>query len=141
MLLNLHTIDITNASLVKGIRKSILYKAVLRTLEGECIDNADVSVILVNDDEILELNTKYLHHNYTTDVITFPLDEGKKVEGEIYISVDTAREQAKEYLVTFINELTRLAIHGTLHLVGYDDATKKERLQMHELENKYLEQP
>lgn len=112
---------------------------VIRVLEGEKIRDADVNVVFTSDDAIHELNRKYLKHDYPTDVISFSLsDDEDKIEGEIYISVDTASKQAKEYKVTLHNELKRLAAHGALHLAGYDDDTDKRRSFMSELETKYI---
>jgi len=107
------------------------------TFVGENIKIAIVNVIFVDDDKILELNNKFLNHNFTTDVITFDFDE-ENIAGEIYISVDTAERQAKEYKVSLKNELKRLSIHGVLHLIGYDDDEDEKREIMHKLENKYL---
>ncbi len=83
------------------------------------------------------MNREFLQHDYYTDVITFPLEE-KPLEGEIYISVDRAREQAAEHNVGVYHEVRRLAIHGTLHLLGHDDATTQEREEMRSLENHFL---
>lgn len=98
---------------------------------------AAVTVILMSDDDLLQLNREFLKHDYYTDVITFVLEE-EPLEGEIYISVDRAREQALEYKVTLHNEVCRLAIHGALHLAGYDDGTESEREAMRVLEDTYL---
>ena len=122
-------------------RKFLPYKeireVIVTAFVGEKITNANLNVILVDDEQILELNNKYLGHNFTTDVITFDFNE-KTIAGEIYISVDTAERQAKEYNVSLKNELKRLAIHGGLHLTGYDDNNIENREIMHHLENKYL---
>lgn len=109
-------------------------------LKGEKKNNAVVNVVYVDKDEILKLNNEYLQHNYYTDVITFSLneDDTKEIDGEIYICVDVAEEQAKEYKVSLSNELSRLAIHGLLHLCGYGDKTDEEQKLMRSLENKYL---
>lgn len=109
-------------------------------LKGEKKNNAVVNVVYVDKDEILKLNNEYLQHDYYTDVITFSLNEGdtKEIDGEIYICVDVAEEQAKEYKVSLSNELSRLAIHGLLHLCGYGDKTDEEQKIMRSLENKYL---
>jgi rRNA maturation RNase YbeY len=96
-----------------------------------------VTVILVSDDELLSLNRKYLAHNYLTDVITFPL-ESDPLEGEVYISVDRAREQAREHSTGLYAEVARLAIHGALHLCGHDDASVHDRNAMRQLEDLYL---
>ncbi|MBL7973739.1 MAG: rRNA maturation RNase YbeY [Candidatus Kapabacteria bacterium] len=133
------SVSVTYTVPAQGINTTRITNAIQRTLQGEKVKQADIAVIIVSDDELLELNKMYLNHHYYTDVITFPLgDEGGPIEGEIYISMDTAAAQAKEYSVSRTNELTRLAVHGTLHLVGYDDATKEQRQHMHVLENKYI---
>ena len=105
---------------------------------SEKIKRANVSIIFVDDKFILDLNKKYLKHNYTTDVISFNLEENSDLKGEIYISADTAEKNAGLYKVSLTNELIRLAIHGTLHLTGYEDDDESNRKQMTDLENKYL---
>jgi probable rRNA maturation factor len=101
---------------------------------------ADVGIIFVDDNGIRELNKKYLNHDYVTDVISFPVDEVDGViEGEIYICVAQADRQAREYKISLKNEISRLAIHGMLHLVGYEDTTPEQRAVMREKEDRYLE--
>ena len=73
---------------------------------------------------------RYLNHDYATDVISFPLENGAVLEGEVYVNLDRARAQARVYGVSFSNEVARLVIHGTLHLVGYDDSTEKKAERM-----------
>ncbi len=98
---------------------------------------ASVNVIYLNNEDIHEMNRKYLEHDYPTDVITFTLDEDE-LEGEIYIGVETAKENADRFEVDLSEELLRLAAHGTLHLMKQDDSTDEERKEMRKLENKYL---
>ncbi len=113
--------------------------AVKKTLTFEGANNTVINIIYVDDKKIKDLNTKYLNHNWTTDVIAFNLSENEKLlEGEIYISVDTARTQAKEFGVSLTNEILRLAVHGTLHLLGYTDETSNKKDLMHSLEDKYI---
>ena len=90
---------------------------------------------------MINLNGRFLHHWYSTDVLSFPVEEiGKRsVEGEIYVNLDQARRQAREYDVSIRNEVGRLVIHGILHLLGYDDKRKDERLKMTMRENVYLD--
>ncbi len=113
-------------------------------LKGERIRTpAIVSVVLCDDKTIQELNLRYLGHDYPTDVLSFPLSEGEltgqtKLVGEIIISVETAERNAKKYRQTLEQELSRLAVHGTLHLLGYDDATPQQRRKMRGKERKYL---
>jgi probable rRNA maturation factor len=106
-------------------------------LRGEKAKEASVSVVIVDDARIHAMNKEFLQHDYPTDIITFPLDDDT-IDGEMYISIDTAERQAEEYNVSLTNELMRLAAHGTLHLVGYDDASTEERAQMSLLEDKYI---
>jgi rRNA maturation RNase YbeY len=85
------------------------------------------------------MNREFLKHDYVTDVIAFPLGEDGGVEGEIYINLDAARKQAREYGVTYTQESRRLLIHGALHLLGYDDTTIRRKKKMSEREDMYLE--
>jgi len=97
--------------------------------------------VFCSDEYLLEMNKQYLDHDTLTDIITFPLsEEGKPVYGEVYISVDRIKENAKIFKASYQNELLRVMIHGALHLCGYTDKTKKSKLQMSERENFYLNQ-
>lgn len=107
------------------------------TLEHNKIKNASVNVIYVGDREIWELNKSFLKHNRPTDVITFTLEESP-IEGEIYLSIDTAAKQASEYGVTIKDEILRLACHGALHLAGFDDSTDELRKEMNDMETKFI---
>ena len=131
-------IDVINGSQKKYIKKNGIINALQNVFDGEKITQAKVSVILTDNDEITRLNEKYLQHEGVTDVISFNLSE-EELEGEVYICVDVAVRQAEEYKVSFNNELMRLAVHGTLHILGYDDINDIDRTAMHELENIYIE--
>lgn len=92
---------------------------------------AAVSFVFLGDADIQNLNRDYLGHDYPTDVLTFPLGEEGDLEGEIYIGADVAVRQAHDHHVTTREEVVRLAIHGLLHLLGYDDQEPKEAADMH----------
>lgn len=98
----------------------------------------DINVIFCSDPYILDVNVKYLGHDYYTDIITFDYCEGERLSGDLFISVDCVRENASFYGVPFEDELDRVMIHGLLHLVGYDDRTEEQQKQMREKENYYL---
>lgn len=99
----------------------------------------NLSINFVSDDEILAINTEFLKHEYTTDIITFNYEEDtENLDGEIYISLDTAQENATYYNTTLADELTRLIIHGFLHLVGFDDKEEDEKIEMKQKEDYYL---
>ena len=134
-----YKIFIFNSSKKKKLPIKKVSELINGVLIGENILSSEINVIYVDKDEILRLNVEYLNHNYYTDVITFSLlEEENRIEGEIYICVDVAEEQAEEYKVSLSNELSRLAIHGTLHLCGYDDKEEIGKKEMTNLENFYL---
>ncbi len=121
----------------KYFPKKKIKEAVNKVFKSEKIQHASVSIILCTNEFIREINKQYLDHDYATDVISFNFEE-RNLTGEVYISVETAIEQAKEYNVSLSNELLRLAVHGVLHLVGYDDSDEACRKNMTELENKFI---
>lgn len=121
----------------KFVPRKKIADAAIRAARGESLGEGKVNIILTGDGKIHELNREFLNHDHPTDVITFEL-ENKPLEGEIYISIDTAERQAAEYKVSLTNELMRLAVHGILHLAGYKDDSEENRSRMARLEDKYL---
>lgn len=115
-----------------------LKKLVKSILNGEGLDYKEVGIIFADDNFIYDINKQFLNHDYPTDVISFDLsDESGKV-AEIYISIDRAIHQAKIYKVELQNELARLTAHGLLHLAGFNDRTRSEKLKMRKIENHYI---
>lgn len=107
-------------------------------------DVKELTINFVGNDTIHQINFNYLKHDYPTDIITFYYNRSKKnLDGEIFISTDEALNSALKFKVTLDNELKRLIIHGILHLCGYDDQTKSEKIKMKRKENillkKYIE--
>ena len=137
MSISTYSIDVINAHPTTRLKRAGIIDAVERVFAGEQIGDAAANVILVDDESLHEMNRTFLGHDYQTDVITFTL-ESEPLEGEIYISVDRAREQAAEYRTGLYEEILRLATHGALHLAGYDDASDDEREGMRRLEDQYL---
>ena len=100
---------------------------------------SSLSVVLSNKKYLNMLKKKYFDVDQYTDVIAFNLeDDGKQIEGEIYISIDDVLENSKLFSTSFDNEFKRVFIHGILHLIGYDDNNKKNIKIMRKLEDKYL---
>lgn len=97
-----------------------------------------VSVIFCSDNYLLDVNIKYLGHDYYTDIITFDYCEGSVLSGDLFISVDSVRENASFYGVEFDDELNRVIVHGLLHLIGYDDHSEDDIAEMRSKENYYL---
>jgi len=109
------------------------------TIEKEKVIPGDIRYIFCSDEYLLEVNRKFLNHDYYTDIVTFPLSEKEEIiTGEIYISVDRIKENAGINNVDFENELARVIIHGVLHLLGYDDLNEDEKREMRAKENYYL---
>ena len=106
--------------------------------ESEIRRIGDISIIFCSDNYILDVNQKYLQHDYFTDIITFDYCEGDRLSGDLFISVDSVRENALEYGTEFSDELNRVIVHGILHLIGDDDHNDEDIEQMRSKENYYL---
>jgi probable rRNA maturation factor len=134
--INFFTEDITYTLKNKRLTKSWITNAI--TTEG--YELAELNFILCSDDYLLRINQDFLQHDYYTDVITFDNAEVlKTIQGDIFISIDRIKENAKAHRVSTEHELLRIMIHGTLHLLGYKDKTKKAKAVMTEKENHYLD--
>ncbi len=93
----------------------------------------------VSSQTITSINSEYLHHNYSTDIITFNYSgESNNFDAEVFISLPDAVENSKKYKVSIENELLRLIIHGILHLIGFDDTTPLQKRKMKSKENQLL---
>jgi rRNA maturation RNase YbeY len=104
---------------------------------GYSVEN--INYIFCTDKYLLKLNKKYLGHNYFTDVITFNNSaEKKKLEADIFISIDRIRDNAKKYNTSFTDELHRVMIHGALHLAGFNDKNAVQQKKMREAEDLWL---
>lgn len=108
-------------------------------INGENSKSGLINFIFTSDKYLLEINKQYLSHNYFTDIITFNYCEQNIINGDIYISVTTVKNNSRHFNVTFSEELHRVMIHGILHLLGYEDKTDEEKAKMREKENQYLE--
>lgn len=121
---------------LKGCNK--MRKCIEKVIRGEGKIPGDLNFIFTSDDSLLEINRKFLKHNYYTDVITFSEDIGSKTGGEVYISVDTVKQNAKNYKVSYRQEMLRVLFHGTLHLCGYNDTEEEARNFMRGREDYWL---
>lgn len=104
-------------------------------------EGANISslIFVFSDDEfLLQINKTYLRHNTFTDIITFDLSDDLSIDGEIYISLERVKENAKNFEVKFVDEIHRVMIHGVLHLIGYNDKTPSQQRKMKAKEDYYL---
>lgn len=110
-----------------------------RVVESEGSGIREINYIFCTDSYLLSLNQGFLKHNTLTDIITFDTSEDtSSLEGEIYISVERVKENAKKYGVPFDDELCRVMIHGVLHLLGYKDKKPSEKALMRKKEEACL---
>src|SRR5262245_12609688 len=119
-----------------------LKKAVRHILKDAGIRSAEISIAIVSDERMHELNLQYLQHDYPTDVLSFVLasdQRAKSLDGEIIASSDYAAREALRYGWNSDDELLLYIIHGCLHLVGYDDTTAKGKAAMRKAEGRFLE--
>ena len=115
-------------------------KIVKETFNYKNISDYDISLVFVSDEYLSDLKKKYFKMNQYTDVIAFRLNEygTPYVEGEVYISLPRAKENAKNFDEPYSREVSRLIIHGCLHLIGLKDKTPKEKKNMTINENAIL---
>ncbi|MCH8052922.1 MAG: rRNA maturation RNase YbeY [Planctomycetes bacterium] len=140
-----YDIQVHNKHADDGVDPSMLQEGIREALRRFDTASADVSVAVVSDTEIAELHEKYMNIKGATDVLAFDLTRqhhaganGRHVEGEIVVSADTAKRRAEERAHPVAAELALYVVHGTLHLLGMDDATEQEAMKMHKMEDEIL---
>jgi len=136
------TIQKTKSDLPQ-VNQDLIRKAVKDTLLNFSRTQTDITIRLTNDNEIAQLNKHYRNISSPTDVLSFNQnyqdpETGRNYLGDIVISLETAKTQAPKYNLSLDQECAFLAIHGTLHLLGYDHATAEEKTRMWEIQEKIL---
>ena len=118
---------------------SQLREKIKATIQAENKTVGELNYVFCDDDYLHQINEEFLHHDTLTDIITFNRSQSAKViSGEIYISLERILENAAELGQSFYQELTRVVIHGVLHLVGYDDKTDAQKIIMRGKEDYYI---
>jgi rRNA maturation RNase YbeY len=131
-----HTADLGITLPGKTILKTLLSDVFRK--EGKQL--AGLTIVFCSDEYLLELNRQFLQHDYYTDILTFLMSErGAPVEGELYISIDRVRDNARALGVPAMHELRRVILHGALHLCGYKDKLKKDQALIRQKEDRYLQ--
>lgn len=121
--------------------EELLERAVRHLLQQDQVLRAEISVAIVDDPTIHQLNRQFLEHDYPTDVLTFPLEtpeENGLLAGEIIVSWDTAKKNAQELGLSAEGELLLYVVHGTLHLLGFDDHEEEDAAAMRDAERECL---
>ena len=120
------------------LKRAELLRLVEWIFESEKQPPWRLTFVFVDDAYMTDLNERFLQKSTSTDVISFNLSEAETAEGEVYISIDTAKRNSQYYGVTLDNELFRLVAHGVYHLLDYDDVTEEGKRVMTALEDKAL---
>ena len=136
-----HKIEIADQQ-SKPVDGETLISIVDTILTDHQIRRSEISIAIVDDPTMRKLNKQYLEHDYETDVLSFVLqydDQAGELHGQLIVSTDTAATMANEVGGTMQQELLLYVVHGTLHLVGYDDKSPDDAREMRDAERKYLE--
>ena len=134
----------TNDDLTSELKK--VHEVLIHGLKKINIDEAVFNIIIVDNPYIHQLNKEYRNIDRETDVITFALEDDKtfnpeiRILGDVYISIDKARSQSVEYGHSLLRELCFLAVHGMLHLLGYDHMKKEDEIVMFKLQEEILDE-
>lgn len=118
--------------------KSSLKKWILSSINKEKKEAGEIAIVFCSDEYLLDINRKYLKHNYLTDIITFQNNDNQLISGDLMISIDRVAENAGKLKIDFKDELHRVIIHGILHLCGYKDKSPTHKKQMTSKEDYYL---
>ena len=135
-----HKIEIADEQ-SQPIDSDPLISVVEQILTDHSIERSEISIGIVDDPTMRDYNNRYLNHDYETDVLSFVLDWDESIgalSGQLIVSTDTAATMAKQYGSTIQEELLLYVVHGTLHLVGYDDKDPADEPEMRDAEKKYL---
>lgn len=134
MSINFHTED-TDYNLDN---KRSIQKWITTVINDQEHSLGTINYILCSDEYLLAMNQKYLNHDTYTDVITFDYSTSKVISGDIFISIERVQENARIFKKDLIDELSRVMVHGVLHLCGYKDKSLEESAEMRKMEDHYL---
>lgn len=111
---------------------------IIKIIEEEEFTLGEINFVFCDDAALHKINLEYLQHDTLTDIISFDYSVGQQLNGEIYISIERVKENAKQFKVTFENELLRVLIHGILHFMGYKDKSPAEQQLMRQKEDEAI---
>lgn len=133
------TVEVVDKQSALDIDEARLIESVHAILADSEFQSAEISVAVVSDAEMHEMNNQYLAHDYPTDVLSFPLEKTDRfLAGEIIVSSETAQKESIEHGLNDLDELLLYVVHGALHLVGYNDKDPVDRRIMREKETVYM---
>lgn len=118
--------------------KDALVSWIKSAIENEQKKMGNITYIFCSDEYLWNINKQFLNHDYYTDIITFDYVKDNVISGDLFISYDRIKDNAEKFNVLRETELLRVMIHGVLHLVGYDDLTDEDEIEIHKREDFYL---
>ncbi len=118
--------------------KDALVSWIKSAIENEQKKMGNITYIFCSDEYLWDMNKQFLNHDYYTDIITFDYVKDNVISGDLFISYDRIKDNAEKFNVLRETELLRVMIHGVLHLVGYDDLTDEDEIEIHKREDFYL---
>lgn len=113
---------------------------ILNTISSENRKIEEINYVFCDDEYLLKLNVEFLNHDTLTDIISFDYSIGKIIQGDIFISIERVKDNARDFNVSFEDELHRVMVHGVLHYCGFKDKSEADAKLMREKENFYLKQ-
>lgn len=122
------------------ISEEQISKWIIKTISSEGHKIDEINYVFCDDEYLHKLNVEFLSHDTLTDIISFDYSVGKIIQGDIFISIERVKDNAKDFNVSFDEELHRVIIHGVLHYCGYKDKSENDSKIMREKENDYLSQ-
>jgi len=111
-------------------------KDIVKTEKGVI---GNLNFIFTNEEKILKINIDFLNHDYFTDIITFNYNDNNRLSGDLYLCIETINSNSIKYCTTFNEELSRVMVHGILHLIGYNDDNIVNQSVIRKMEDFYLE--
>ena len=118
--------------------QEVISKWIINTIKEEGYKLEEINYVFCDDDYLHKINVEFLNHDTLTDIISFDYSVGKIIQGDIFISVERVHDNAKDFGVSFNEEISRVIIHGVLHYCGYKDKTDHDANIMRQKENHYL---
>ncbi|MBX7051017.1 MAG: rRNA maturation RNase YbeY [Flavobacteriales bacterium] len=134
MTISFHQIDVKYRLKNKRILREWIHDAIRR----EKLVPGAITIVFCSDNHLLDVNQRFLQHDYYTDIITFDYSQENSISGDLFISIDRVKENAQENEVSQENEIQRVIIHGVMHLCGYKDKKKSDQILMRKMEDFYL---
>ena len=110
-----------------------------RIIESEGFDEGEINYIFCNDDYLHKINVEYLDHDTLTDIISFDYTVGNLIQGDIFVSIERVKDNAKDFNVSFDEELKRVLSHGVLHYCGYKDKSPEDEVLMRSKEDEKMQ--